>query len=100
MDLDAFVDAHVHTAADFEENYRAVKTKRREAEKLPETVKVNEYVRKVCGPTDERPLAEGYHQIRQYRIHVDIVRPKEFRWLFNRSTNPRSTCFSNLLYCM
>lgn len=43
VDLDSFVDAHVDTAASFEDNFKAVKAKRREAEKLPETVKVNGY---------------------------------------------------------
>ncbi|CAM9821025.1 unnamed protein product, partial [Laminaria digitata] len=41
VDLDSFVDAHVDTAASFEDNFKAVKAKRREAEKLPETFKVD-----------------------------------------------------------
>lgn len=41
VDLDRFVDAHVSTAQDFEENYKVVRARRREAEKLPEIVKVN-----------------------------------------------------------
>lgn len=40
VDLDAFVESHVATAAGFEENFRAVRAKRKEADKLPETVKV------------------------------------------------------------
>lgn len=40
VDLDAFVDANVTSAAGFEDNFKAVKAKRREAEKLPETMKV------------------------------------------------------------
>lgn len=40
MDLDGFVDSQVTTAADYEGNFRAVKARRREADKLPEMVKV------------------------------------------------------------
>lgn len=40
VDLDSFVDSHVTTAQEFEENYKAVRARRREAEKLPEVVKV------------------------------------------------------------
>ena len=41
VDLDGFVAAHVTTAASFEDNFKAVKIKRKEAEKLPETIKVH-----------------------------------------------------------
>lgn len=41
VDLDSFVDSHVTTAQEFEENYKAVRARRREAEKLPEVVKVH-----------------------------------------------------------
>lgn len=41
VDLDSFVDAHVSTAQDFEENYKVVRARRREAEKLPEIIKVS-----------------------------------------------------------
>lgn len=44
VDLDGFVDSHVNTAAEFEDNFKAVKTKRREAEKLPETIKVGRVI--------------------------------------------------------
>lgn len=40
VDLDSFVDSHVTTAQDFEENYKVVRARRREAEKLPEIIKV------------------------------------------------------------
>lgn len=40
VDLDSFVDSHVATAQEFEENFKAVKIRRREAEKLPEIIKV------------------------------------------------------------
>ena len=40
VDLDSFVDAHVSTSQDFEENYKTVRARRREAEKLPEIIKV------------------------------------------------------------
>lgn len=40
VDLDAFVESHVTTAVGFEENFRVVRAKRKEADKLPETVKV------------------------------------------------------------
>ena len=46
VDLDSFVDSHVTTAQEFEENYKAVRARRREAEKLPEVVKVR--VGSVC----------------------------------------------------
>lgn len=41
VDLDSFVDAHVVSAQEFEENFKAVRARRREAEKLPEIIKVN-----------------------------------------------------------
>lgn len=41
VDLDSFVDSHVTTAQEFEENYKVVRARRREAEKLPEIVKVS-----------------------------------------------------------
>lgn len=40
VDLDAFVHSHVTTAVGFEENFRLVRVKRKEADKLPETIKV------------------------------------------------------------
>lgn len=44
VDLDNFVDSHVTTAAGFEENFKAVRVKRKEADKLPETLKVQTFV--------------------------------------------------------
>lgn len=41
VDLDSFVDAHVTTAQEFEDNFKAVRARRREAEKLPEIIKVS-----------------------------------------------------------
>ena len=40
IDVDAFVDEHVKTVADFEANFRALRERRREAEKLPDFTKV------------------------------------------------------------
>lgn len=44
VDLDSFVDSHVVTAQEFEENFKAVRARRREAEKLPEIIKVKKIV--------------------------------------------------------
>lgn len=41
VDIDAFVDAHVKTVADFDANFRALRERRREAEKLPDFTKVS-----------------------------------------------------------
>lgn len=41
VDLDDFVDSHVETAQEFEDNFKAVRARRKEAEKLPETIKVS-----------------------------------------------------------
>lgn len=48
IDLDRFVDTHVVTAQEFEENYKVVRARRREAEKLPEVIKVNEPRNREC----------------------------------------------------
>lgn len=40
VDLDSFVGSHVVTAQEFEDNFKAVRARRREAEKLPEIIKV------------------------------------------------------------
>lgn len=40
VDIDSFVDSHVTTATGFEENYKVVRTRRKEVDKLPETIKV------------------------------------------------------------
>ena len=39
-DLDGFVDSHVNTTVEFEENFKAIKSKRKEADKLPDVIKV------------------------------------------------------------
>ena len=38
VDIEALVEAHCSTVADWESNIRALKTKGREAEKLPKSV--------------------------------------------------------------
>lgn len=42
VDLDNFVEANVTSASDFEENFKAVRIRRKDADKLPEMVKVGE----------------------------------------------------------
>ncbi|CAN0042899.1 unnamed protein product [Ascophyllum nodosum] len=40
-DLDGFVDSHVNTTVEFEENFKAIKSKRKEADKLPDVIKID-----------------------------------------------------------
>ena len=41
IDVDAFVEERVKTVADFDANFRALRERRREAEKLPDFTKVS-----------------------------------------------------------
>ena len=40
VDIDAFVDEHIKTVSDFDSNFRALRERRREADKLPDFTKV------------------------------------------------------------
>lgn len=61
VDLEAFVDTHISTAAGFEDNFKAVKARRKEADKLPEIVKVSAAICLVGRPCSRWAADRNHH---------------------------------------